>query len=84
MKLTNEQEEITHRYDLDVTNDEEIFLMQMGLDLIKKDKAALINYAVLKILERQVKSLSDKMDKGIEKEIKKNRGKNGTKNNSNG
>jgi hypothetical protein len=83
MNLLNEQREEVYKYDMELNNVEESFLMQMGLDLIKKDKVALINFAVLKILEEQIKLLSDKMD-GNPKEVKTKRSKNGTTNNSNG
>lgn len=70
MNLKNEKVEQVYKYDLDLTSKEEATLAQMGLDLIAKDKSALINYAVVKILENHVKLLSDKRD-GVEKLVKK-------------
>lgn len=69
MNISNEQKENAFKYDMELSQEEESFLTQMGFELIKKDKNALINYAVLKMLENQIKSLSDKMDKSIKEEL---------------
>lgn len=51
MNLKNERKELFYKYDIDMTDTELDQLAKIGLKEIKKDKEALVNYAVVKILE---------------------------------
>ena len=54
MNLTNEKKESYYRYDVEFEDDEFDLLYQAGLREIIKDKDAVINYIVNKILRDYV------------------------------
>jgi hypothetical protein len=54
MNLKNERKELFYKYDVDMTTEELDQLAKVGLKEIKKDKEALVNYAVVKILEEYI------------------------------
>jgi len=83
MKLENERTEQIYKFDLDLSREEAIFLQELAIKAIQKDPQALIEYAVIRLLGDQIRTMSDKMDKGIagvRKDILKRSKKNGTKN----
>ena len=55
MKLSKEVIEKCHRFDLDLNKEEHKFFKNYGLEQIKEDDEALINYAINKILSKVVK-----------------------------
>lgn len=55
MKFGKETEEKFHRFDVSMDKKEHKFLRDYGLDQIKNDDEALINYAVNKILGEEIK-----------------------------
>lgn len=57
MELLSEREEIVHKFDLDLTPDEAISLRDIGYERIKTDDQALIEYAVIKLLEDKIRSV---------------------------
>lgn len=67
MKINNEREESIYVCDLDLTSEEQKILVERGLELIKKDETALIEYAVKKILEDCIITQSNKEDLIINK-----------------
>lgn len=67
MFLSNETSEETLRFDLSLTDEESAMLQQMGLDLITGDSQALINYAIVKILEDHLEISSNDIEKNINK-----------------
>ena len=54
MELTNERKEEMIAFDVDIEDEEAERLADVGLDLIKNDKNALINYAVNHILKEMI------------------------------
>ena len=62
MKLSNQKQEKVYRYNLLITREEAEHLKHLGLETIQNDDQALIEYAVLRLLEDQIKYLSDKED----------------------
>lgn len=54
MNLTNKRIEKMYKYDLDITDEEKTQLAKIGLNRIKTDQNALIDYAIIKILEDYV------------------------------
>lgn len=63
MNIDNEQKETVYRFDVDLSPEEHQILVFLGKEMILKDEAALINYAVNKILEEQVKAWENIPDK---------------------
>jgi hypothetical protein len=54
MKLGKETIETVYKFDAKFSAKESKMLKEYGLELIQKDEASLINYAVNRILERAV------------------------------
>jgi len=57
MKFDNESKEEYYKFDIDLSDEEAEFLIDVGLREIKKDSEALINYAVNFILQKKVDEL---------------------------
>ena len=63
MKLSNERKSEDFIFSVDISEEEEQYLQEAGLKMIKKDKKALINYAINKLLENYVEILVAKDEK---------------------
>ena len=63
MNLKNECKEYVYKYDMDASDDEIKQLAKLGLKKIKKDENALVNYAVISILEEYIKNSEAKLAK---------------------
>ena len=70
MNLNNERNTEMVEYDLDISDQEAEQLAKYGLEMIKKDKVELVNYAVNHIL-KQVTVDMEKDNKLLERLIKK-------------
>ena len=57
MELGNKRMEESYKFDLTLSEREKLYLKQIGYELIEKDEQALINYAVCRIIEDEVKNL---------------------------
>ena len=64
MKIDNERTEVVHKFDIDLTDEEYATLADVGLKRIKNDRDALINYAVVSLLQDKVNEL-DKKEEGV-------------------
>ncbi len=64
MNLSNEQAVEYIKFDLEQTDDEYAMLRQMGLDIIAGDPQALINYAIIKVLEDHLEILATEVQRG--------------------
>ena len=71
MKIGKETIETFYRFDVDLSQKEHTALRNYGLNLIKNDDAALINYAANAILRKAV----DKKEMACEKKNDKKRNK---------
>jgi len=54
MEIDNERTEVTHKFDLDLSEKEAKILAECGLDSIKNDQGALINYAVNMLMQDMI------------------------------
>lgn len=57
MEFGNERKKEYYEFDLDLSDDEQKNLAELGLELIKEDEAELVNYAVNTLLRRTVEEL---------------------------
>ena len=64
MKIDNERTEVFHKFYLDITDSESETLARIGLERIKNDREALINYAVNVVLRDKVDELEK--EEGVE------------------
>lgn len=76
MELSNERKEMNYKFDLDVTPEEEEYLVEIGLRKIQGDRPALIEYAVVKLLEEYIAETEKKIAEATaEKKPKKGKKK---------
>jgi len=60
MEINDERKETYYKYNIDATDEEAALLKEIGLKRIQTDDAALINYAVVKMLEDYIQELAQK------------------------
>ncbi len=67
MELGKERKETVYKFDLDVTPSEAKMLRDLGLQRITNDDRALIEYAVVSLLEEKIKNtpIEEPLDEDI-------------------
>jgi len=71
MELGKERKETIYKFDLDVTPNEAKMLRDLGLHRIQKDDSALIEYAVVSLLEEKIKNtpIEEPSDEDLDNEF---------------
>lgn len=57
MNMINEREESVYKYDFDMSEEDYEMLRVVGLERIKHDDRALVEYAIVAMLEDQIRQI---------------------------